>query len=135
MKKIGTYDWSTGICRAIKEVIPSVYTNGVDVYKDEDGSVRIFPHKVSYMKARDLACDFLYNNNATCNDKICYAYYKDNTVCIIFDKDGRAKIGTARLNPSEEDNCNVYIGQALSYSHASGKKLPADLAAYLGIKQ
>lgn len=137
MKKIETSNWAFGIGSAVKKVIPTAYTHGVDIYKEDDGSVRILPHKVSFNEAHCLANDFLNKNHVDiCHPIISFAHWhtKGKTACIIFDADSnKVKVGTASLNPSDEEDPS--IGDALAYSRASGKKLPDDLATYLGINQ
>lgn len=135
MKKIGTYDWIIGIGRAVEEVIPTALTYGVDIYKENDSSVRIFPHKINYDEAIDSAISFLHKNNVEFFDKnIYYEHEGGKTICIINGKRDKVLVGVARFNPSDKKYSHS-IGQAIAYSRASGKKLPDDLAYYLNIKQ
>lgn len=135
MKKIETSNWAFGIGSTVINAIPTALDRGVDIYQDDDGSIHIFPHKISYMEARHLAYNFLHENKAdTYINNIRYEYYDTKTVCIIFGRGEKIRIGVARFNPSDERYLTS-IGEAISYSRASGKKLPDDLAYYLGIKQ
>lgn len=135
MKKIGTYDWAIGIGSAIKEVIPTAYTHGVDIYKEDDGSVRIFPHKISFEEAEALAGHWLVRNNAYCfSSSLSYSTpFKDIVLCT-YRFHNEIKIGMAKFN-KKDIRSSYIIGKALAYSRASGKKLPDDLAAYLGVNQ
>lgn len=139
MKKIGTSSWTFGIGATVVKAIPTALDCGVDIYKEDDGSVRIFPHKISFMEAHCLANNFLNENRADSsinspNILFSHWYAKGKTACIIFDANSnKVKVGTANLNPSDKRDAS--IGDALAYSRASGKKLPDDLAYYLGIKQ
>lgn len=135
MKKIGTYDWIIGIGRAVEGVIPTALTYGVDIYKENDGSVRIFPHKISFEEAETVAATWLAQNNAYCfsSNLNYYTPFKDVVFCA-YRFHNEIKIGMAKFN-KKDIRSSYIIGKALAYSRASGKKLPADLAAYLGIKQ
>ena len=135
MKKIGSYDHPIKIGFSVLDNMGQKATKGVDVYQEDDGSIHIFPHKISFMEARRSACDFLHKNKAdTYINNIRYEYYDTKTVCIISGRGEKIRIGVARFNPSDERYLTS-IGEAISYSRASGKKLPDDLAYYLGIKQ
>lgn len=135
MKKIETSSWTFGIGAAVVKAIPTALDRGVDIYQDDDGSIHIFPHKISCIEARRLAHDFLHENKAdTYINNIRYEYYDTKTVCIISDRGEKVRIGIARFNPSDERYLPS-IGEAISYSRASGKKLPDELAYYLNIKQ
>lgn len=135
MKKIETSNWAFGIGSAVKKVIPTAYTHGVDIYQEDDGSVRIFPHKISFEEAETLAGYWLVQNNAYCfsSSLSYYVPFKDVVLCV-YRLHNEIKIGMAKFNKKDIHSSYV-IGKALAYSRASGKKLPADLAAYLGIKQ
>ena len=131
MKNIETSSWSAAVVKAI----PTALDRGVDIYQDDDGSIHTFPHKISLMEARHLAYDFLHKNKAdTYINNIRYEYYGTKTVCIISGRGEEVRIGVARFNPSDKRYLTS-IGEAISYSRASGKKLPDDLAYYLNIKQ
>ena len=135
MKKIETSSWTFGIGAAVVKAISTALDRGVDIYQDDDGSIHIFPHKISLMEAHRLAYDFLHKNKAdTYINNIRYEYYDTKTVCIISGRGEEVRIGVARFNPSDERYLTS-IGEAISYSRASGKKLPDDLAYYLNIKQ
>ena len=135
MKKIGTYNWRFGIADAVKEAIPTALDSGVDIYQEDDCSVRIFPHKIDYDEAIDSAISFLHKNNAEFFDKnIYYEHESGKTICIISGKRDEVLVGVARFNSSDK-KYSPSIGQAIAYSRASGKKLPDDLAYYLNIKQ
>lgn len=136
MKKIETSNWCFGIADAVKKVIPTAFDSGVDIYQEDDGSVRIFPHKV-FIKAENMATDWLKQNHAysgSPNTNISYAMPFPCIIICACRSYERIKIGMAKFNKNDE-HFSYVVGKALAYSRASGKKLPADLAAYLGIKQ
>ena len=135
MKKIGTYNWRSGIADAVKKVIPTALDSGVDIYQEDDGSVRIFPHKISFEEAEDVARNWLVQNNAHCFsfNLNYYAPFKDVVFCV-YRFHNEIKIGMAKFN-KKDIRFSYIIGKAIAYSRASGKKLPADLAYYLNIKQ
>lgn len=135
MEKIDFCDYPLGIGLSVWHNMGWKAAKGVDIYQDDDGSIHIFPHKISLMEARNLACDFLHKNKAdTYNNDIRYEYYGRKTACIIFGRGEKVRVGVARFNPSDEKYLTT-IGEAIAYSRASGKKLPSDLAYYLNIKQ
>lgn len=136
MRKIGTCDWRFGIADAVKKVIPTALDSGVDIYQEDDDSVRIFPHK-DFIKADNMATDWLKRNHAYLGSPYTNIYYAMPFPCVIIcacRSYEKIKIGMAKFNKNDE-HFSYAVGKALAYSRASGKKLPADLAAYLGIKQ
>lgn len=135
MKKIETSHWAFGIGSTVINAIPTALDCGVDIYQDDDGSIRIFPHKIDYDEAIDSAINFLHRNNAEFFEKnIYYEHVRNKTICIINGKRDNVLVGVARFNSSDK-KYSPSIGQAIAYSRASGKKLPDDLAYYLNIKQ
>ena len=137
MKKIGTYDWRFGIADAIKKVISTAFDSGVDIYQEDDGSIRIFPHKISFIKAENMATDWLKQNHdyvGSPNTNISYTVPFPCVIICAYRSCNGVKIGMAKFNENDEHFSHP-VGKALAYSRASGEKLPADLASYLGIKQ
>lgn len=108
-----------------------------DVYTEDDGSIRICPHKISYVEAESIAIDWLIENKARCKiaNKLAYTTpFFDVVVCTYVPRgSNNVKLGLAKC--SNKDKYSYVIGKALAYSRASGKKLPDKLANYLGIKQ
>lgn len=134
MKKIDFYDYPLGIGLSVWHNMGIKAAKGVDIYQDDDGSIHIFPHKIDSYEANRIAQKFLDENAPRRGSKtrVLYEYPGNKTICVIVHKNN-ISVGMARLNPS--DVSIFHVGRALAYSRASGKKLPAELADYLNIKQ
>lgn len=141
MKKIANDVYAISMLSAVRKAIfGSEYATGgrYDVYAEDDGTIRVCKHKISFEEAERMAENWLDTNDAfySCNDK--GLSYMDPTsriiVCAYVPTDKNdVKVGAAKCK--DGDRYSYIVGKALAYSRATGKKLPSELAEYLGIQQ
>lgn len=139
MKKIADVTGTMSMACKIKEALFGEGVNFAacryDVYAEDDGTIRVCKHKVPFEEAEKIAEDWLFKNNAYfITAHLSYNTPFRNVIICTYISNGEVKIGAARFNEKDERRSYI-IGKALSYSRASGKKLPSELAEYLGIQQ
>lgn len=141
MKKIASNIGTISTIREIKNAIFGDWESAVgcryDVYAEDDGTIRVCKHKVSFEEAEKAANAWLnkiYTRfySKTIPNSFCSTLY--NVIVCSYIEGGKLKVGTARFNEKDERYSNA-LGKALAYSRASGDPLPDEVAEYLGIKQ
>lgn len=141
MKMIASNIGTISMAKVVKEALFDSWKTATgchyDVYAEDDGTIRVCKHKISYDEAQIIAGDWLIANKAIHNQGNNLSYITTILgviVCTYVPKgSNNAKIGFAKCK--NKDEYSYTIGKALAYSRASGKKLPDELANYLGIKQ
>lgn len=140
MKMIANNIGTISMAKVVKEALFGSWETATnchfDVYTEDDGTIRVCKHKISYDEAQIIAGDWLIANKALhVRENLSYmTTILDIIVCTYIPKgSNNAKIGFAKCK--NKDEYSYVIGKALAYSRASGEPLPDDLAAYLGIKQ
>lgn len=141
MKMIANNIGTISMAKVVKEALfgsGKTATNCLfDVYAEDDGTIRVYKHKISFNEAESIAIGWLNENKVRCNiaNKLTYTTpFFDVVVCTYIPRgSNNVKLGLAKC--SGKDKYSYVIGKALAYSRASGKKLPDELANYLGIKQ
>lgn len=137
MKKIVSKVNSFSMMREVRHTLfGAAYDCSYDIFLEDDGSVRIYPHKISFDEAVNLAAKWLAKNDALMESKTLSYIYNSvaNIVVCVYSRNHKIVAGAAKFN-DKDPFYSLSIGKALAYSRASGVPLPDDLAAYLGIKQ
>lgn len=140
MKKIANDVYAVSMLNVVrKAVFGSEYAVGgrYDVYAEEDGSVRVYKHKVMVTEAIEAASEWLSKNKAVYSSgTVAYTYLNgiDAIVICACLSNGKVTTGVAKFN-KKDPYYSVTLGKSLAYSRASGKKLPFEVAEYLGIQQ
>lgn len=137
MKKIFSNVNSFSMMHEVRKALyGATYDCSYDIFLEDDGSVRIYPHKIPFDEAVNLAAKQLAKNGALMESKtLSYIYNSDaNIVVCVYSRNHKIVAGVAKFNDKDRFY-SLPIGKALAYSRASGVPLPDELANYLGIKQ
>lgn len=138
MKMIANNIGTISMAKVVKEALFGSWETAnnchFDVYAEDDGTIRVYKHKISFDEAKQIAGDWLERNICPTNKNISFCITLPDVIVCTDITCGKVKIGAARFNEKDEHYATC-IGKALAYSRAIGKPLPDDLAAYLGIKQ